>query len=140
MAKITPQEAAAKWAQRTAAATADVARGIDRVTTAPGQKAAAAADKWHARVTGAKDKFRDNAGAVSLGEWQEAAKAGVARIATGVQAKQGKMERFQTEFFAHLDRGKATIDSMPTTSLEASIAKATAQMRHNAAFRRTRRV
>lgn len=136
MPKITPQEAAQKWAARTAAATADVARGIDRVTQAPGAKAAAAADKWHQRVTQAKDKFQRNTAAVSLSAWQEAAKAGTARIASGVQAKVGKMEAFQTDFFAHLERGRAAIEAMPTATIDQAIAKATAQMRHNAAFRR----
>lgn len=137
MTRVSPQEGAQKWARNTAAAAQDAARGIDRVTTAPGQKAAAATDKWHQRVTQAADKFRRNTGAVTLEEWQAAAKAGTQRIASGVQAKQGKAQRFAEQFYAHLDRGAAAIAAMPTTTLEDSIAKAAAQMRHNAAFRRT---
>lgn len=139
MARISAQEAAEKWANRTAAATQDVQRGIARVTRAPGQAAAAAADKWHTKVTQAKPKFAANSAAVTLQSWQEAATAGVARIASGVQQKKGKMEAFQTAFFAHLDRGAAAIAAMPTNSLEASIAKMTAQVRHNAAFQRAPR-
>ena len=40
MAKVTPQEFAEKWARRTQGATQDYIRGIDRVTEAPGVKAA----------------------------------------------------------------------------------------------------
>lgn len=139
MARLTPQEAADKWAQRTAAATADVARGIDRVTTAPGQKAAQASGKWLAKVSQAEQKFADRSRSVPLQDWQAAAKLGTQRIAAGVQAKKGKMEAFQSEFSQHLDRGKAAIDSMDTSTLEGAIAKATAQMRHNATFRRSGR-
>ena len=136
MPKLTPQEAAQKWANRTAAATPDVQRGVERTTRAPGAAAAAQGAKWHAKVTAARPKFERNVGAVSLQAWQAATIAGVGRIAAGVEAKKGKMEAFQVAFFAHLDRGKASIDNMPTASLEQSIAKMTAQVRHNAAFQR----
>lgn len=137
MPKITPAEAAQKWATRTSSATADVQRGIERTTKDPGKLAAAAADKWHAKVTAAKPKYATNVGAVSQAEWKASALAGVNRIASGVQAKVGKMERFQTAFFAHLAQAEATIGSMPTSTIDQSIAKMVAQVRHNAAFKRS---
>jgi hypothetical protein len=139
MTRVSPQEGADKWAQRTAAASQDVVRGVDRVTQAPGQKAAAQSGKWLTKVTQAESKFRENVASVSLGEWQQATKDGASRIASGVNAKKGKMQKFADAFYAHLDRGKSAIDSMPTTTIEESIAKAAAQMRHNAQFRRTAR-
>lgn len=136
MARLTPQEAAAKWALRTAAASGDAARGIERVQSAPGQAAARAAEKWHTKVSQAKPKFAANSAAVSLEEWRAAAIAGTSRIASGVEAKKGKQERFMAEFLPHLDRAAAAIAAMPTTTVDQAIAKSAAQIRHNAAFRR----
>lgn len=138
MTRVSPSEGAEKWASRTAGATQDMQRGIERVTVAPGQLAARQADKWHQKVTQAKPKFAANVAAVPLEEWKRSAVDGASRVASGVQAKKGKMERFTQEFYAHLDRGAPSINAMPTTTIEQSIAKAGAQMRHNAAFRRGR--
>ncbi len=137
MTRVDPKAGAEKWKRNLSASTQDVAAGIDRVTVAPGQKAAAASQKWLAKVSQAEPKFKTNVGAVTLQSWQQSAKDGVNRIASGAAAKQGKMEAFATELYAHLDRGKAAIDSMSTNTLEDSIAKMTAQVRHNASFRRT---
>lgn len=136
MTRVSPQEGAEKWARNTAAATQDVIRGVERVTQAPGAKAAAQSGKWLQKVSQAEQKFRENVSAVPLVEWQEATKAGAGRIASGVQAKKGKAEKFAQAFYAHLDRGAQAINSMPTTTVEDGIAKAAAQIRHNAAFRR----
>lgn len=137
MAKVTPDQAAAKWAQRLSGATADIAAGIDRVSVAPGQAAARNADTWQQRTLAAKDKWTRNVARVSLGEWQDAAKSkGVPRIAAGAQAAQGKMGQFMQEFLPHVDRGAAQVRAMPNATLEQSIARATAMIRHNASFRR----
>lgn len=137
MARVSASEAAEKWARNTAAASQDVVRGVQRVTQAPGAKAAAQKGKWLQKTTAAADKFATNAAAVSLQEWQAAAVEGASRIASGVQSKKGKQERFMTEFLAHLDRGAAGIAAMPTNDLESSIQKMAAQVRHNASFKRT---
>jgi hypothetical protein len=136
MPRVTAQEGADKWAQRTAAATQDVIRGVDRVQRAPGAAAAAASGKWLQRVTTAEPKFKARVAAVSLGDWQQATKDGAARIASGVQAKKAKMASFAQAFYDHLDRGAAAIAQMPTNTVEDSIAKAAAQIRHNANFKR----
>lgn len=137
MTRVDPQAGADKWARNLGAATADIAHGIDRVTQAPGTKAAAASGKWLAKVTQAEGKFKANVGAVSLASWQAAAKDGVNRVASGANSKKGKMVAFATQFYAHLDRGAAAISQMPTNTLEDGVAKAAAQIRHNAAFKRT---
>ena len=137
MARVNPADGAAKWARNLGAATQDIAAGIDRVTQAPGQKAAAASGKWLQKVSQAEGKFKSNVASVSLSSWQAAAKDGVNRVAAGANAKKGKMEAFATEFYAHLDRGAAAINAMPTNTVEDGIAKAAAQIRHNAAFKRT---
>lgn len=137
MVRVSPSAGADKWARNLGASTQDIAAGIDRVTTAPGQKAAAASGKWLAKVTQAEPKFKTNVAAVSLASWQSSAKDGVNRVASGANAKKGKMESFATEFYAHLDRGAAAINAMPTNTVEDGIAKAAAQIRHNANFKRS---
>lgn len=138
MAHGTADDVAKKWAERTSAATQAVRDGVSRVTEAPGVKAAAAADKYLAKVQANVDKFKRNSARVSVDSWKQAMLTiGVDRIATGVQAKQGKFSSFMTDFLAHLDRGKATIDAMPTGTIEQGIAKAAAQIRYNATFKRT---
>lgn len=137
MVRVSPTDGAAKWARNLSSATQDIAAGIARVQTAPGQKAAAASDKWLAKVSQAQPKFKANVGRVSLADWQKAATDGVNRVAAGANAKKGKMEAFATEFYAHLDRGAQAIGNMPTNTVEDGINKAAAQIRHNAAFKRS---
>jgi len=135
--KLSPGEATAKWVARTSAATADVQRGIERVTEAPGRKAASKVEKYRTGVTQAVDKWQRNTGRVSLEEWKAAAiNVGVQRIASGVQAKQGKMEAFAQEFYPHLEAGQRKVASMPDTDINSRIQRAVAMMLHNAEFRR----
>lgn len=133
-----PQTATAKWVTNLSASTTAIQRGVGNVTVAPGQAAAKAADKWLAKVTQAKTKFATNVARVSLADWQNAMTSyGISRIASGAQAKQGKMQSFMTDFLTHLNRGASTIDAMPTTTLEDGVAKAVAQIRYNATFKRS---
>lgn len=137
MVRVSPSDGANKWARNLGASTSDVQAGIARVSVAPGQKAAQQSGKWLTKVTQAEDKFKRNVGRVTLQDWQKAASDGASRIAAGANAKKSKMESFATEFYAHLDRGMAAINAMPTNTVEDGIAKAAAQIRHNAAFKRS---
>lgn len=133
--RSTPEMATSKWVTNLSGATERMKAGAMAVTVAPGEKAAAAADKWLAKVTQAKDKFARNSRAVPLAAWQAAyTGTGISRVAQGAQAKQNKVLDFQTQFQAHLKAGAATIDRMPTNTLEDGINKAAAQIRHNAKF------
>ena len=137
MPRLTPQEAREKWAQRTSAATQDYVAGVQRVSTAPGQAAAAKRDKWRAGIQNSEAKWARNVSRVSLAEWQESASnVGAQRFAAGAQAKSGKYERFAAEFYPHLDRGIQAVKGMDDTTQEARIQRAVAMMRHNAQFRR----
>lgn len=131
----TPQSATQKWLTNLSAAAPSMTAGAQAVQVAPGQSAAAAADKWLARVTASKQKFINNVSAVSLSQWQQAyINIGVPRVAQGAQAKQGKMQAFMSQFLPYLQTGLATIDKMPTNTLEDGIAKSAAMIRYNAKF------
>lgn len=137
MASITPQELADKWAQRLSASTQEITRGVQNVTQAPGQLAAAQRQAWLARVQAAADKWARNVARVSLQDWQnKMLTVGVPRIAQGAQANQDKMAAFAAEFLPYLDRGVAQVKGMPNVTLEDSINRAIAMIRHNANFKR----
>jgi hypothetical protein len=133
-----PQTATSKWVNNLSNATAAMTAGANRVTTSPGAAAAAAADKWLAKVTQAKAKFAARVGSVTLQQWQTAYTTyGVQRVASGANAKQGKMLAFQQDWQAYLQANMSKIDRMPTVTLQDGIAKAVAQIQLNAAFKRS---
>lgn len=135
--RSNPQAAVAKWLSGIGNSTERMTAGANAVTKAPGQSAAAAADKWLQRVTQAKVKFATNVARVTLQEWQNAyINIGVPRVSQGAQAKQGKFLSFMEEYLPYLNRGLQTIDQMPSVTLEDGIARATAMIRYNAKFKR----
>lgn len=135
--KSSSTDATAKWLANLSAASGRMQSGAMGVTKAPGVAAAAAADKWLAKVTASKAKFASRVASVSLQDWQNAyINVGIPRVAQGAQAKQSKVQAFFDEFLPYLQRGMATIDNMPSVTLEDGIARASAMIRYNAKFKR----
>jgi len=133
---------AEKYSQRASAASADYVSGVNSVTVAPGQQAAAAQQKMLQKTTDAitSGKWAERVGNVSLAEWKDAAaKKGGARYASGVQAGKGKMQSFMQEFIPHLQQLDSVLASMPSVSVEDGVARAAATIRHNANFHRSGR-
>lgn len=136
--RATPEQATAKWVQNIGQATERITSGVQAVQTAPGQKAAAAHQKWLTRVQESADKWRQRVGSVSLQDWQNAmVNVGIPRIAQGAQAKQGKMQAFMADFLPYLQNGVSKVEQMPSVSLEDNINRAVAMIRHNAQFKRS---
>lgn len=137
--RATSASATAKWLSGMQGASDRMKSGALAVTTAPGVKAAASADKWLAKVTQAKAKYAANVSAVSLQSWQNSyVNIGIPRVAQGAQQKQDKVTSFMDQFLPYLSTGLATIDKMPSTTLEDGIARATAMIRYNAKFTRNK--
>ena len=135
--RATAQSATQKWVTNLSGATDRMTVGAQGVTKAPGLAAAAAADKWLQRVTQSKAKFAANVAAVSLQSWQNSyINIGIPRVAQGAQAKQAKMQAFMEEFLPYLSRGVASIDAMPSTTLQDGVARAVAMINYNAKFKR----
>ena len=102
--KVTPQESVNRWQQRTAASTQDFISGISKVSTAPGQAAAAQADAYIQGVTQALNKWKRNVAAVSLEEWKDKAiNVGAPRIASGVNAAMAKTLLATERNFANIE-------------------------------------
>lgn len=137
MARVTAEQATAKWVSRLSAASQQITDGVNGVQVSPGAKAAQAVDLWANRVMQSKPKWAARVGAVTLPEWQQAMiTVGIPRIATGAQAKQGKVTEFMSQFLPYLDQGVAKVKAMPKGDINASIARAAAMIQHNAQFKR----
>ena len=132
MARLDPTQATAKWASNLSNATQAITTGVQGVTTAPGAAAAAQVNLWLQRIQQSAQKWQKNVGAVSLADWQKSMiDVGIPRIATGVQAKQGKYMSFAEKFYPYLAQGVAKVKAMPKGGLAESIARSTAMIQHN---------
>ena len=137
MAKLTPKEAQEKHARRLKASVPDITAGVERVTEAPGKKAAAKADKMLANLT---EKVRDGTwarrvGEVSLEDWKKKMiDKGIPNIAAGIDLAAAKTEDFFSQLFAYQDTIKGKLERMPDLTLEDSITRMTTWVRDMAKF------
>lgn len=124
MAKVTPQEYAEKWRRRIGNATEDMRRGIERVTVAPGEQAAANQEAMRSNLNEAIDSGRwaRRTRGVSLQDWKKAAlDKGVGRVSSGAQAAEGKMASVAAELLPAVDAAAAKVRAMPKVTIEDSI-------------------
>lgn len=137
MAAHDPAAVAQHWATQLSGAQSRITAGVNAVTQAPGQRAAAQKDVWVQNVAAARDKWAAAVGRVSLQDWQTAmVQKGVPRIASGAQAAQPKMTAFLTQFLPHVEQVAAQVRQMPKGTVDQGIARAVAQIRGNHAFKR----
>lgn len=135
--RSTSAQATQKWLTNLSGATQRMTDGANAVTKAPGLAAAAASAKWLARVTAAQQKFATNVAAVSLQSWQNSyINIGIPRVAQGAQAKQAKVQSFMDDFLPYLTRGVATIDQMPSTTLQDGVNRAVAMINYTAKYKK----
>ncbi|MGH3180401.1 MAG: hypothetical protein ACRDOE_00600 [Streptosporangiaceae bacterium] len=134
----TAQQSSDNWLQHLSSATPAITSGVQGVTKAPGQAAAAQKQKWLQRVTASADKFATQSSRVSLADWQNLMiNVGIPRIAQGAQAKQSKYTDFASNFLPYLQTGVSKVDAMPSVTLEDNINRAVAMIRHNSQYKRT---
>lgn len=133
--RATSAQATAKWLTGISGAQDRMKAGALAVTQAPGEKAAAAADKWLARVTASKAKYIANSRSVTLAQWQQAyINTGLPRVSQGAQDKQGKYTAAMDSFLPYMQQGLQTIDKMPNNTVEDAINRAAAMIRWNAKY------
>ena len=138
MARVTPTEAASKLVRRLSQSTEDIRRGIERVSEAPGAKAAQAADRMLESLTRSitSGEWAEAVSSVSLADWKKAAiDKGLARISPGIQAAEPKVRAFMEQLLPAVDAAVASVDSMPQTTLEDRIQRSVAFQRQMAEFR-----
>jgi len=139
MAKLTPEQFAEKHNRRTKAALEDMKAGIENVTVAPTEKAAAKQEKMRQRLLEALEngKWANGLKRVSLEEWkQKMIELGLNRVASGLDANKKKVEEFAAQLLPHIEAGQKIIEKMPDVTLEDSINRMTAFIRHMAKFQR----
>lgn len=84
-------------------------------------------DKWeHSLRTRGSRKYKERASTV-----------GADRYPAGIESGKEEYKAFAAEFKTHLDAGLPDIRKMQKTSIEESINKAAAMIRHNAKFKRS---
>tara|TARA_R100000501_G_C2625250_1_gene118648 strand:- start:989 stop:1411 length:423 start_codon:yes stop_codon:yes gene_type:complete len=81
-------------------------------------------DKWEANLKAVGDD----------GVLKAAIDKGSLNYPTGIAAGIPKMRKFLEQFLPHLEAGRSSIDRMQKRTIEESIAKNAAQIRHNAKF------
>lgn len=137
MAKLTPQEAQEKHARNLKASVPDITLGVNRVTEAPGKKAAAKSAKMLAGITEAVNsgKWAQRVGAVTLEEWKgHMLNKGIGRIAAGIDGAADKTVDFFSQLFPHQDTISKKLEGMPDLTLEDSINRMTTWVREMAKF------
>lgn len=106
-----PTAAAQNWASRLGGATQAYTDGVNAVTVAPGQLAAAAKNLWLQNTQAAVNRFAANSAAVQLPAWQQAAVTkGAPRLASGASTAQPKMEMVFSKLFPQI---RNAVGSLP---------------------------
>ena len=139
MPKLTPEQFAEKHNRRTKAALEDMKAGIENVTVSPTEKAAAKQEKMRQRLLEALEngKWANGLKRVSLEEWkQKMIELGLNRVASGLDANKKKVEEFAAQLLPHIEAGQKLIEKMPDVTLEDSINRMTAFIRHMSKFQR----
>ena len=139
MARVTAEEYQEKHARRLKASVEDIRRGIERVTTNPCEEAAKKADKMLAKLSEAvqSGKWANNLKKVSLEEWKKKmTEKGVPRISGGIDGAKDKVIAFAKDLLPHVDTGVSKVKAMPDLTIDDSINRASAFIRHMADFKK----
>lgn len=129
-----------KWQNNAQNSVESIKTGVNAVTTAPTQQAAASADLWQQRVSSqsAKDKFTSNLQKVSLQDWKTAMlNKGVNNYTNGVREGSQKMLKFLNDFLPVAAASADQVSTMPKGTEQASIDRFVANMRNMKAFRKS---
>lgn len=129
MAKVNAQQWLQKWGTNLGAASQYITSGVNRVTVAPGQQAAAASDRMLAGVTASvtSGAWGARVSAVTLPQWQQAMlQKGIPRLQTGISAAQQNKQASITTFLSAVDAAAADAHALPKGNLQQNIARSVA--------------
>lgn len=135
--KVNAEQFVEKHARRVKGALEDMRQGVERVTEAPGVRAAKKADKMRANLLEALDsgKWQRRVAAVTAEEWKAAMlNKGVNRVAAGIDAAHDKVRAFAEQLLSYQANLMSQVENMPDLTLEDSIARATAWIRGMSKF------
>lgn len=132
MARVSAQEFTEKWGRRLKGAVTDIQKGIEKVTKAPGESAAAAKDRMKMKLLAAIDDgtWERMVKSVTLDEWKKQARdKGVGRISAGVDGAAQKVEQMAGRLLEAVDASVAEANKIPKGDIEASIQRSNAFIR-----------
>lgn len=118
----TAEEVAQNWVNGLTNATQKMTAGVGRVTTSPGQSAAASLQKWVNALSNPaiQQKWATQVGAVSLVSWQNAmTEVGIPRVSQGAQAKQAKFAAAMVPLLRFIDQGVAQVKQLDNSTYAA---------------------
>lgn len=121
-----PATVAAKWVRGMQNAGPSMKDGVNAVTQAPGQKAAAAAELYRRKVNEAVDsgRFQQASAAVSLESWKnDMIQKGVSAATSRAAGAESKVLKFQQFWLPITDQASQMVSQMPKGSLEDSKAR-----------------
>jgi hypothetical protein len=130
MAKLTPQQMAAKWQRNYSGSTEAMKQGVQAVTINPAQKAIDAGERYIAGVQAAfqSGKWAAGLAKVTLADWKTAyIEKGIANAAAGARAGATKFERHEREFGPVRDQIVASLP--PRGTLEENLQRSNAMAR-----------
>ena len=128
MAKVNANEYAEKWGRRLKGSTEDIRRGINRVSVAPGEAAAAQIELMKANLMKSLEDgtWERNVRAVGLDEWKDKIlNNGLQRIGAGVDAAQSKQVAMAEKLLAAVDASVEVVNRTPRGDLETNISRMT---------------
>lgn len=128
MAKVNAQEYAEKWGRRLKGSTEDMRRGIEKVTEAPGMKAAAQKELMKAKLIASIEDgtWERNVSKVTVEEWKkDMLDKGVNRVSAGVDAAAPKQVVMAEKLLAAVDATVAEVNRQPRGTLEDNITRMT---------------
>ena len=126
MANLTPQEIVEKQKANVKSSLGRMKTGVERVATAPGQKAAAKAQKMLSRLTAVVQDgtWARRVGGISLPDWQRSMiDKGIQRVSAGIDTATPKLIDFHTKLKAYQETLRSQLSSMPDETLEDALAR-----------------
>lgn len=141
MKNLNPAAIAAKWSNRMAGAGESMKQGVQAVTVAPTQQAAAAKDRWLAGIqrSAAEGTYEEGLNGVTLQDWQRSMlDKGITNMQTGARTSVPKVQKFLTAFLPFAQQVSEEVSQMPKGTIEDSVNRAAAAIRKLATFRKPR--
>lgn len=128
---------AAKWRSRIAQSGPAYLAGVQAVTVAPGEKAAAAADRYAAGVQEAvtSGRFAARSRAVTLQSWQASVRDKASRFSSQGQTAEAKYQQAIAPVINYMKTGLAQLP--PRGSLSENIARMNNMVQYMAMYRKS---
>jgi len=140
MARVNPEEFQEKHARRLKASVEDIRKGVEKITRNPCELAAAKQEKMISKLTESinSGKWAKNLKKVTLDEWKtKMTEKGIPRISGGIDGAKAKVIDFAKDLLPHVDAGVEKVKRLPDLTIEDSVNRASAFIRHMADFKRS---